>query len=53
MKTLSGDINIIHCNGYYELEKDGVKMSCDPGELRDSILEFNSYYEEKKQIAWQ
>lgn len=41
-------INVIHQHGHYLLQKDNVQMTCDSGELNESIPEFEQYFEEEK-----
>lgn len=42
-------IDIIMEHEHYVLHKDGVKMSCDIGELNTCVPEFKRYYEEQFQ----
>lgn len=38
--------------GHYLLQKNGIKMRCDFGELNECITEFKEYFKEFKQ-EWQ
>lgn len=42
-------INVIRECGHLLLQKEGVKMRCDFGELNECITEFEEYLEEIKQ----
>lgn len=39
-------IDVSREHGHYLLQKDGVKMRCDFGELNECIPEFEEYLEE-------
>ncbi|WP_173015548.1 MULTISPECIES: hypothetical protein [unclassified Lactonifactor] len=41
-------INVIQQYGHYLLKKDDIEMTCDSGELNESIPEFKQYYEGEK-----
>lgn len=41
-------IEVLQQHGHYLLRKDNVQMTCDSGELNDSIPEFKQFYEEEK-----
>lgn len=42
-------ITVIQEHGHYLLQKHGVKMRCDIGELNECIPEFEEYLEEIEQ----
>lgn len=46
-------ISISQEHGHYLLEKDGIKMRCDSGELNECIPEFEEYVKEKTKIRAQ
>jgi hypothetical protein len=39
-------INISEEHGHHLLEKNGVTMTCDHGELNETLEEFETYYQE-------
>ena len=41
-------IEVLQKYGHYILQKDDIQMTCDSGELNDSIPEFKQFYEEEK-----
>ncbi|WP_368273578.1 hypothetical protein [Enterocloster bolteae] len=42
-------ISVTREYGHYLLQKNGIKMRCDFGELNECIPEFEEYLEEKEQ----
>ena len=48
-------IEVLQKYGHYILQKDDIQMTCDSGELNESIPEFKQFYEEEKrklQLVW-
>lgn len=42
-------ISVSRENGHYLLQKNGIQMRCDIGELNECIPEFEEYMEDQRQ----